>query len=486
MTFASRDPLTKVWPDRQWTTTFTHLNHEFADGGERNLDTRTMSLYYFTGITPAMASPKLGQGAAYVYTARDAKGEWLDGSKNYKVTLPPNIPAARFWSFNVYDNQHRSLLETDQKAAGMDSTLSHVKKNADGSTTVWFGPKRPPDRGQLGADVAGQRLQRDLPALRANEGWFDKSWKPGDFELVKWATGSNTEDKVVKSSASSISPAALTGALAVTSAYAQTPDSVKTRLGTLDFERGYPTEETARKLYDEMDFQRAVQAFLWSFPAVSFESIRIGVKQDLGADLNDLIIADNFADTKGIWLTANDTTIYGMVNVDLGQGPIVVEVPAGPGVGLIDDFWQRAITDFGLPGPDQGKGGRYLLLPSGYTGEVPKEGYYVLRGTMNNYNIMNRGLVENNDIAAAMNLIKGMRVYPWSERNNPKPNKVVPCPVPRWTRLRLTASSIGRGYPRSSTTTPFTSVIAFHGHAQAAGHRKGQAVQARCAPTCDP
>ena len=55
-----------------------------------------------------MASPQLGQGAAYVYTARDGKGEWLDGSKSYKVTLPPNIPANRFWSFNVYDNQHRS------------------------------------------------------------------------------------------------------------------------------------------------------------------------------------------------------------------------------------------------------------------------------------------------------------------------------------------------------------------------------------------
>ena len=85
MTFASRDPLTRYYPDRQWTTTFTHLNHEFADGGERTLDARTMSLYHFTGITPAMASPKLGQGAAYVYTARDGKGEWLDGSKNYKV-----------------------------------------------------------------------------------------------------------------------------------------------------------------------------------------------------------------------------------------------------------------------------------------------------------------------------------------------------------------------------------------------------------------
>ena len=71
-------------------------------------------------------------------------------------------------------------------------------------------------------------------------------------------------------------------------------------------------------------------------------------------------------------------------------------------MGLIDDFWQRAITDFGLPGPDKGKGGKYLLLPPGYTGEVPGEGYYVLQTTMNNYNVMNRGLVVNNDIAAAV------------------------------------------------------------------------------------
>ena len=100
-------------------------------------------------------------------------------------------------------------------------------------------------------------------------------------------------------------------------------------------------------------------------------------------------------------------------------------------MGLIEDFWQRAITDFGLPGPDQGKGGKYLILPPGYEGEVPAEGYYVLQATMNNYNIMNRGLVENNDIAAAVNLIKGMRVYPYSERDNPKANKLISMSGPK-------------------------------------------------------
>jgi hypothetical protein len=43
---------------------------------------------------------------------------------------------------------------------------------------------------------------------------------------------------------------------------ATVPDSVETRLGTLRYELGYPTPETTRKLYDEMDFQRAVQTYL--------------------------------------------------------------------------------------------------------------------------------------------------------------------------------------------------------------------------------
>ncbi|WP_099511970.1 DUF1254 domain-containing protein [Microvirga ossetica] len=160
--------------------------------------------------------------------------------------------------------------------------------------------------------------------------------------------------------------AALVGALAFTSAHAQTatPDSVKTRIGDLKFELGFPTGETTRKVFDEIDYQRAVQAYLWAYPAVSFESLRIGIKRDFGADLNDMVIADNYFDTKGVWLTANDTTIYAIANMDLGKdGPVVVEIPPGAIVGMIDDFWQRSIADVGLPSPDEDKGGKYLLLP---------------------------------------------------------------------------------------------------------------------------
>ena len=92
----------------------------------------------------------------------------------------------------------------------------------------------------------------------------------------------------------------------------------------------------------------------------------------------DIGIADKFVDPKSIFLTANDTTIYAFANIDLGKaGPVVVEVPPGAIVGLIDDFWQRSATDVGLPGPHGDKGGKFLLLPPGYKGEVPKSGYEV-------------------------------------------------------------------------------------------------------------
>jgi len=169
-----------------------------------------------------------------------------------------------------------------------------------------------------------------------------------------------------------------------------------------------------------------VQAYLWAYPVVSFESIRLETQRDLGADLNDLVIADNFADPKGLWLTANDTTIYALANVDLGKsGPVVIEIPPGAIVGLIDDFWQRSIADVGLPGPDGAKGGKFLLVPPGHTGDIPRTGSHVLQGTSHNYNLMVRGIVVNGDKEAAVQNVKRVKVYPLSESTNPKPNKFV-------------------------------------------------------------
>jgi hypothetical protein len=235
---------------------------------------------------------------------------------------------------------------------------------------------------------------------------------------------------------------------------ARTPASVETRLGTLDYESGYPTAETTRKLYDEMDFQRAVQAYLWAYPAVSFESIQIATKRDFGTDFNDLGIADNFVDPKSIWLTANDTTIYAVAAIDLAQsGPVLIEVPPGALVGIIDDYWQRSITDVGLPGPDGDKGGKFLLLPPDCDGEVPGEGYHVLNGTMNNYSFMIRGIVVDGDVPDAIQRVKQLRIYPWSDRPQPKPTKFASISGREIDTTPPGGRSSGSVCPDSSTTT---------------------------------
>ena len=171
--------------DRQWSSIFPGMNHEFYDNGERVLDDRTLFHYWATGITPAMARPMVGKGSVYGFTVTDSKGRYLDGGKTYKVHLPHPIPVNNFWSFTVYSTQHRSLLETDQKSAGLDSNNPSVKPNADGSYTVWFGPK--PPKGHEGSwiqTMPGKGYAVLLRLYGPLQPWFDKSWKPGDFELV--------------------------------------------------------------------------------------------------------------------------------------------------------------------------------------------------------------------------------------------------------------------------------------------------------------
>jgi hypothetical protein len=182
--WAPRDSRTKFYPDRQWETPFVGNSYLFADGAERILDARSMFFYYATGITPAMADAKPGTGSAYEVAFLDSKGNALDGGKTYKVTLPGPVPAKQFWSFTVYSNQSRSLLETDQKSAGIDNAAPGLRANSDGSYTIWFGPKPPKgEENNWVQTVSGKGYNVILRLYGPLEPWFDKSWKPGDFEL---------------------------------------------------------------------------------------------------------------------------------------------------------------------------------------------------------------------------------------------------------------------------------------------------------------
>lgn len=184
--FASRDPRTRIYTDRQWFTPFVGGSYQFLNGAERLLDARMMFFYYATGITPAMSEAKPGTGSAYAAVARDSTGKYLDGSRTYKVNLPAPIPAKNFWSFTVYDNQTRSLLPTDQKLAGVDSTMPAIQKNPDGGVTVWFGPKPPSGHeGNWVQTMPGKGYNVLLRLYGPLEPWFKQTWRPGDIELVK-------------------------------------------------------------------------------------------------------------------------------------------------------------------------------------------------------------------------------------------------------------------------------------------------------------
>lgn len=186
ITYSPRKKSVYFYEDRQWTSPFAGMSYEFFNKGERVLDDRIFFHYGAIGITPAMAAPKVGTGSVYAFAAKDSKGRYLDGGKTYKVEMPHPTPMNNFWSFMVYSGQHRSMLETDQKLAGLDSNNPSVKPNADKSYTMWFGPKPPMGHEgnwiQTTPDKSFNVLLRLYGPLQP---WFDKTWKPGDFELVE-------------------------------------------------------------------------------------------------------------------------------------------------------------------------------------------------------------------------------------------------------------------------------------------------------------
>jgi hypothetical protein len=148
--FATRDEQAKTYPDRQWLTIFIGGSYQFLSGSERLLDAFNMFFYYATAITPAMSMAKVGSGPAYAATFRDSKGNYFDGGKTYKITLPAPIPAKEFWSFAVFDNQTRSLLETDQTLAGLDSHTPELKKIPKGRSRFGSVRRLLPDRNPTG------------------------------------------------------------------------------------------------------------------------------------------------------------------------------------------------------------------------------------------------------------------------------------------------------------------------------------------------
>ena len=141
--------------------------------------------FYATGITPAMAVKNVGKGSQYAIAYLDKDGNALDGSKTYKIHLPKNVPAKDFWSFTLYDNQTRGMLQTDQRFPGVDNNKEGLKQNADGSFDIYFSPKAPEGKEKIDPTSLRKGWNTILRLYGPLDAFYDKTWKPGDPELVK-------------------------------------------------------------------------------------------------------------------------------------------------------------------------------------------------------------------------------------------------------------------------------------------------------------
>ena len=176
-------------PDSAWFSAFDGGDYRWLieDGkGGRNKDARTLFFYIATVNTPAMVLEMVGAGSQYALAVTDSKGDYLAGGKNYKITIPGDVPAKDFWSLVVYDPQTRSMLQTGQSYPSKNSERNKdLKSNADGSTTIWLGPEAPAGKESNWIQtVPGKGWFICLRLYGPLEPWFDKTWRPGEIELT--------------------------------------------------------------------------------------------------------------------------------------------------------------------------------------------------------------------------------------------------------------------------------------------------------------
>jgi len=194
-------------------------------------------------------------------------------------------------------------------------------------------------------------------------------------------------------------------------------------------EENRPTRETTALLKEELLFQRASQIYLWAMPLINTLGMKLGSEKVFGAGYNVLPVWKKRLDAKTLVTTPNSDVIYAMSYVDLGaDGPLVFE--AAPGLqGILMDFWQRPLPmdggrffgDVGFFGPDEGKGGKFLLLPPGYDKNVP-EGYFVYRSDTNNVFVFLRSFYQDpKNLTPAVAIMERTKIYPLSGEAAAKP-----------------------------------------------------------------
>jgi len=193
------------------------------------------------------------------------------------------------------------------------------------------------------------------------------------------------------------------------------PASIDTRVGTLEFDKGAPTDTTAQTVFDTLDFTRALNVYNNSFRGASALGLKKGF-QAAGAESGDIVIFEELMDSNSLFLTANADTIYYMSWIDLSKGPVVIEQPSN-GLGAVNDMWFSWVIDMGKPGPDRGLGGKYIIVGPGYDGPMPEGGYFVAHAKTDTVLYALRAFIADgkDPVPAVKNIKDNLKIYPYAK-----------------------------------------------------------------------
>lgn len=202
-------------------------------------------------------------------------------------------------------------------------------------------------------------------------------------------------------------------------------ESYTSRIGSLEFHNsfrnGYPTKDTVAKLFNSYDFNNAVSAYIWAIPQVGFWGVQRAMEQEFEARDGDIVYLEG-VDNVRPFLTSNNNTPYIMGTANLAKtGPMVLDVPPGLLLGLVDDAWQRPVTDLGVTGIGQGRGEKVLVVGPGQS--VDDEGYHIVRAKTNHIWIIYRIL--ERDAVKAEQLLNTIHHYPYRQRLNPESQRII-------------------------------------------------------------
>jgi len=183
--FGDKLPDTRYYDDRQWHNVLNVLDVEFKQDSYTDIDARVGMFKIGYSISPAMVMNMVGKGSKYPFAYRDGDGDYLSGGSSYRLQLPPDVPAANFWSITLYDAENASGLKNGQPFPSLGS-LDDLTYNDDGSVDLYFGPELPDGapEGNWLRTVPGRGWFTLLRLYSPTEAFFDKTWRPGDFEKL--------------------------------------------------------------------------------------------------------------------------------------------------------------------------------------------------------------------------------------------------------------------------------------------------------------